>query len=51
MTAVRAEDVAVLYVQPGAQGAEVVHIPVTDEGEFAQPWPEGFFPERAKELF
>lgn len=51
MPAVRAEDVAVLYVQPGAQGAEVVHIPVTKEGEFAQPWPEGFFPERAKELF
>ncbi len=49
--AVRPEDVAVLYVQPGAQGAEVVQIPVTGEGEFAQPWPEGFFPERAKELF
>jgi predicted ATPase len=49
--AVRADDIAVLYVQPGAHGAEVVHIPVTEDGEFAQPWPEGFFPERAKELF
>jgi hypothetical protein len=48
---IRPQDVAVLYVQRGAKGAEVVHIPITEEGEFAQPWPEGFFPERAKELF
>jgi predicted ATPase len=48
---VRPEDVSVLYVQPGREGAEVVHIPVTEEGEFHQPWPEGFFAERARELF
>ncbi len=50
-TSVRPDDVAVLYVQPGKDGAEIVHIPVTEEGEFARPWPEGFFPERARELF
>jgi hypothetical protein len=50
-TAVRPDDVAVLYVQSGKDGAEIVHIPITEEGEFARPWPEGFFPERAKELF
>lgn len=50
-TPVRPDDVAVLYVQPGKDGAEIVHIPVTEEGEFARPWPEGFFPERARELF
>lgn len=50
-TGVRAEDVAVLYVQAGKDGAEVVQIPVTEEGEFERPWPEGFFPERARELF
>jgi hypothetical protein len=50
-TEVRPEDVAVLYVQPGTKGAEVIHIPVTEEGEFERPWPEGFFPERAQELF
>jgi hypothetical protein len=49
--ATRPQDVAVLYVKPGAGGAEVIHIPITEEGEFAQPWPDGFFPERAKELF
>jgi len=49
--AVRPEQVAVLYVQPGRDGAEVVHIPVTPDGEFERPWPDGFFAERAKELF
>ncbi|OGQ98015.1 MAG: hypothetical protein A2505_07870 [Deltaproteobacteria bacterium RIFOXYD12_FULL_55_16] len=45
------DDIAVLYVQPGDRGAQVIHIPVTAEGEFATPWPGGFFAERAKELF
>ena len=44
-------DVAVLYVQPEAKGAEVIEIKVTEEGEFATPWPNGFFADRAKELF
>ncbi len=48
---VRPDDIAVLYVQPGREGAEVIHIPVTPEGEFERPWPEGFFAERARELF
>ncbi len=48
---VRPEDISVLYVQPGREGAEVIHIPVTPDGEFERPWPEGFFAERAKELF
>jgi AAA domain, putative AbiEii toxin, Type IV TA system/Protein of unknown function (DUF3696) len=50
-TAVRPDDVSVLFVQSGQEGAEIVHIPVTEDGEFARPWPEGFFPERARELF
>lgn len=45
------EDVSVLYVQPGKEGAKVIHIPVNKEGEFERPWPQGFFAERAKELF
>ena len=47
----RPEDVSVLYVQPGSDGDEVIHIPVTADGEFERPWPEGFFPERSRELF
>ena len=49
--AVRPDQVSVLYVQPGSDGAEVVHMPVTPDGEFERPWPGGFFSERAKELF
>jgi hypothetical protein len=48
---VRPEDVAVLYVQRGKGGAEVLEIPIRADGEFITDWPEGFFPERAEELF
>lgn len=48
---VRPDDVAVLYVQPGPDGAEIVHLPTTAEGDFAHPWPDGFFDEREEELF
>ena len=50
-TEVRPDDVSVLFLQPGKNGAEVIHIPITEDGEFGRPWPEGFFPERARELF
>lgn len=48
---IRPEDVAVLYVQPGDEGAEIVELPVTPDGDFDRPWPGGFFGERSKELF
>lgn len=48
---VRPEDVAVLHVRPGKNGAEVVEIPIRPDGEFITDWPGGFFPERAEELF
>ncbi|MEO7317540.1 MAG: DUF3696 domain-containing protein, partial [Chthoniobacteraceae bacterium] len=47
----RPEDIAVLYVKPGAEGSEVIALPVNAEGDFDAPWPDGFFAERAKELF
>jgi hypothetical protein len=40
-----------LYVQRGKSGAEVLEIPIRADGEFITDWPEGFFPERAEELF
>ena len=49
--AVCPEDVAVLYVQPGPDGAEIVHLPTTPDGDFEHPWPDGFFDEREEELF
>ncbi len=51
MLPIRPEDVCIVYVQPGQKGASVVEIPVTAEGDFAGSWPDGFFAERAKELF
>ena len=45
-------DLSVLYVEPDEHGgsSEVIHIPVTEDGEFERPWPRGFFHERAEEL-
>ncbi len=48
---IRPEDVAVLYVEPGEDGAKVIELPVTLDGDFSRPWPDGFFSERSKELF
>lgn len=45
------DKVAVLYVQPSKKGSEVIHIPINEDGEFERPWPQGFFAERARELF
>jgi hypothetical protein len=44
-------DVAIIYAQPTREGSRIVHVPITEDGEFEIPWPEGFFTERAKELF
>ena len=49
-TPVRPEDVSVVYVQPGPKGAEVIQLPVTPDGDFSRPWPNGFFAERFQEL-
>lgn len=48
---VRPEDVQVLFVEPGEKGAVVHDLPISPEGEFLINWPQGFFAERAKELF
>lgn len=44
-------DIAVVYAQPTPKGAVLKELRVTEEGEFKDNWPEGFFAERAKELF
>jgi len=48
---VTTEQVQVIYVRPTELGTKVHHIGVTDEGEFSDRWPDGFFPERGEELF
>lgn len=49
--ALRPEDLCVLYVEPTDQGSRVIELPVTADGDFQVPWPNGFFAERFDELF
>lgn len=51
MIPITPEDLCVLYVQPGKNGSDIIHLPITQDGEFERPWPDGFFAERSKELF
>jgi len=50
-TRITPADVAILYVKPDKDGSRIVELPVNSEGDFDRPWPDGFFPERAKEIF
>lgn len=45
------DDIAVYYVNPKGDTAEIVQLRLTKEGEFLDRWPNGFFPERKQELF
>jgi predicted ATPase len=47
----RPADVQVVYCRPTREGAVLHELPITEDGEFARPWPDGFFAERSRELF
>ncbi len=49
-TPVKPEDIAVVYVDPTAKGSVVKPLTVTPDGDFAEPWPGGFFAERLADL-
>jgi predicted ATPase len=52
LTPITPQDVCVIYAKVGPNGGTVLtEIPVTPDGDFASKWPDGFFAERAKELF
>jgi len=42
---------AVYYVDQGKTGVSVSSIRISEDGEFIDHWPKGFFSERAEELF
>jgi predicted ATPase len=46
-----AEELSVIYVESGGQGVRFRPLRVDAEGEFRDRWPNGFFEERAGELF
>ena len=48
---VRPDDVCVLYVTKGDSGAKIKQLAIDGEGDFCEDWPDGFFDERAKEIF
>ena len=45
------DDLSVVYVRPTPAGVKFIPLTVTDDGDFGEPWPEGFFEERDSELF
>ena len=45
------DDLSVIYVESGDDGARFRPLRVDPEGEFLDRWPKGFFEERAGELF
>jgi hypothetical protein len=47
----RPDQLAVYYVEQGRLGVSVVSIRISEDGEFIDRWPKGFFSERMEELF
>lgn len=45
------EDVSVVYAEPTKEGTKLHQLRITPDGDFADPWPHGFFTERGGELF
>ena len=45
------EDVQIIFCEQENGCTNLRAIQITDEGEFDAPWPNGFFRERAGELF
>ncbi len=49
---IRADDLCVLYFDPASDGTtKVKRLRITEDGEFMDRWPRGFFGERDMELF
>ena len=48
---VTADDVSVLWVDNLGDGTTFQRLQIDERGEFIDRWPQGFFSERAEELF
>ncbi|MGI8554426.1 MAG: DUF3696 domain-containing protein [Dehalococcoidia bacterium] len=48
---VHPRDVAILYVQPEGSASVVRELRLDEEGQFLDPWPDGFFEEGFRERF
>lgn len=47
---IKPEDVSVIYISRGPEGAKSEGLRLDEEGDFIDEWPDGFFPERLREL-
>ncbi|MDE0690370.1 MAG: DUF3696 domain-containing protein [Candidatus Poribacteria bacterium] len=47
---IKPEDVSVIYVSRGSEGAKAQRLHLDEDGDFIDEWPNGFFPERLREL-
>ncbi|RKU15977.1 hypothetical protein C6501_05970 [Candidatus Poribacteria bacterium] len=47
---IKPEDVSVIYVSRGPEGAKAERLRLDEEGDFIDEWPNGFFLERLREL-
>lgn len=45
------DDISVCYAETTKDGLKLHTLRVNEEGDFIDRWPQGFFPERSKELF
>jgi len=48
---ITADDMSVVYVENSAEGVRFRPLRVSPDGDFADRWPNGFYAERAEELF
>lgn len=47
---IKPEDVSVIYISRGSEGAKSQRLRLDEDGDFIDEWPNGFFPERLREL-
>jgi len=47
---IKPEDVSVIYVSRGPEGAKAERLHLDEDGDFIDEWPNGFFTERLREL-
>lgn len=48
---IKPDDLSVIYVEKTTEGIRFKPLRVSRDGDFIDPWPKGFFDERAEELF
>lgn len=51
MPTISPSHVSIVYLEPSDDGVQVKHLEITEDGDFEQSWPGGFFDERDEELF